>query len=136
MDEKEFNEILSILEKGTELNIGLLPNTNIVKYGFDYWGKYIKLFLQVSNKDIDIINDFIKLNIKINFNKYSGKGNYFIGDGYIKKLEDEDNKLDALNYIIKQHHKNNIEYEITLKNIEEYLIFELEINNIHLIKNE
>jgi len=134
MEDNYFNEILQIFENGSEMNVGLHPKTNIVKYGFHYFGKKITLLLQAKHNDMDTIMEYIKSNIKINFNKFSKNGRYVIGDGFVKIIEDEDHKLDGINHIIKQHQKNNVEYDIKVKSLNELLIFELVIDNIHLAK--
>ena len=134
MEDNHFNEILQVFEKGSELNVGLHPNLNVVKYGFHYLEKKITLLLQATHDEMDTIKEYLKSNLKINFNKFSKNGQYVLGDGFVKIIEDEDHKLDGINHIIKQHKKNNIEYNIKAKNLNELLIFELVIDNIHLIK--
>ena len=136
MENNEFSEMLEILEKGSQLNVGLYPELKVVRYGYHYLDKRITLFLQAEQNDINFIKDFIKLNVKINFNKWSSNGNYIIGDGYCKILEDDNQKLDGLSYIIKQHNKNNLDYDIDVKSLDEILIIEFYIENINLIKKK
>jgi hypothetical protein len=51
MEEKNFHKIMEVFENGTELNLGMIRNTNIVKYGYNNIGKELTLCLQGSGEE-------------------------------------------------------------------------------------
>ena len=135
MEKININEILECFEKNTEINIGLFPNTKSVKYGYENIKNEFKLYLQGLGEVIDIIKDCIKKNNVIHFNIWSNDGKFINGDGKIRIIENEDDKLDGLNKIIKQHEKNNIEYNVIINDLNELYIFEVNVENTYLTKN-
>jgi len=129
MEKKDISDVLENFAHGTELNIGLLPNLKVVKYGYDYINNELKLYLQGVGETADILNK----NKVAHFIKWGNNCKNVSGDGKVKILEDEDEKLDGLNKIIKQHNKNNVEYDIVVNDLNELFIFEINVENTYLM---
>jgi hypothetical protein len=133
MEKKDISEVLEFLENGTEINIGIIPDTKTVKYGYDYINNELILYLQGYGEVIDIIKNYIKKYNVAHFIKWGKNSKSVSGDGNIKILENEDDKLDGLNKIIKQYNKNNVEYDIIVNNLNELFIFEINVENVYFI---
>jgi hypothetical protein len=133
LEKKEIHEILEYLENGTEINIGIIPDTKIVKYGYDYINNELILYLQGFDEVIDIIKNYVKKDDTAHFLKWGKNNKSVSGDGKFRILENEDDKLDGLNKVIKQHNKNNVEYDIAVNNLNELFIFEINVENTYLV---
>jgi len=132
MKEKNFNEILDIFASGTELNLGMLPNTNIVKYGYSYIDNKLTSYLQGKEK-IDIIKNYVKSNSIVHFNKFSTKGKLINGDGNVKILETKEEKINGLKYIMKQQSRLNNENNINENDLKELFIFQILVENVNVM---
>ena len=132
MERANFNEILDVFETGTELNLGIFPNTNIVKYGYSFINNEFILYLHGAEKT-DINKDYLKTNKSVNFNKYSSKGKMVSGDGNVTILETKEEKINGLKYIKKQQTKMGNEYNINENEIDDLLVFKISVENIYKI---
>ena len=121
MEITNFNEISDVFETGTELNLGIIPNTNIVKYGYSYNNEFI-LYLQGLEK-IDKIKNYLETDKYAKFYKWSSKGKMVNGEGNVTILETKDEKINGLKYIMKQQNTSN-----------DCKINEGELENIFIIK--
>jgi hypothetical protein len=124
------NEIADVFETGTELNIGIFPNKNIVKYGFSRINNELTLYLQVPDENINFIKNYVSKNKQVNFYKWSGKG-MVSGDGIVKILETKEEKTNSLKYIVEQQTKMDKEYNFNKNEFEDLFIIKILVENMY-----
>jgi len=134
MEEKDLNKILEVFSNGTELNLGIYPNTNIVKYGYDCIGKELTLYIQSSGKEIEKIKDYVEKNNVVHFNKWSKNGNFVNGDGNVTILKTEEEKLKGLKKITEQQTKKERNSNADKNEIMNLFLFEILVKNVETIK--
>ena len=134
MEERHINEILEVFVKGTELNIGLLPDTKVAKYGYSYSNNEFILYIKGSDEVIDIIKNCVKDNKAAHFNKWAIDGKFVTGYGTVKIMETNEEKIYGLNFIVKQETENDIEQYINDNKINELFIFKIVVENTYLMK--
>jgi len=132
MEKINFNEISEFFEKDTELNIGIFPNKNIVKYGFSCIDNKLTLYLQASDKNINLIKNSVSENKQVNFYKWSSKG-MVSGDGIVKILRAKEEKTNGLKYIMEQQTKMDKEYNFNENEIEGLFIIKILVENLYKI---
>ena len=132
MEKTNFSEILDVFETGTELNLGIFPNTHIVKYGYSCINNEFILYLQGVEK-IDTIKNYVNTNESVNFNKYSSKGKMVSGDGTVTILETKEEKINGLKYIMKQQTETGNEYNINENELDDLFVFKILVENIYKI---
>jgi hypothetical protein len=130
MEKINFNKIADVFEKDTELNIGIFPNKNTVKYGFSCIDNELTLYLQALDENINIIKNYVSENKQINFYTWSSKG-MVSGDGIIKILETKEEKINGLKYIMEQQTKINKEYNYNENELEDLFIIKILVENIY-----
>jgi hypothetical protein len=128
MQIKNFNEISDVFEIGTELNLGVFPDSNVVKYGYSYNNEFI-LYLQGIEK-IDKIKDYLETYKHANFYKWSSKGKMVNGEGNATILETKEEKINCLKYIMKQQKTNN-DYIIKEGDLENIFVFKILVEKIY-----
>ena len=133
MEKTDFNEILDVFKTGTELNLGIFPNTNIVKYGYSCIGEEFILYLQGIEK-IDIVRNYVEKNKSVNFNKWSIKGKMVSGHGNVTILETKEEKTNGLKYIMKQQTEMGNKYNINDNELEELFVFKILVENIYMMR--
>jgi hypothetical protein len=129
MKEKDFNEILDVFVNGTELNLGLYPNTNIVEYGYSYIDNKLIFYLKGKER-IDIIKKYVETNDLVHFYKYSSKGKLVNGEGNVKILETKEEKMNGLKYIKKQQTGLDNENNINENDLKDIFIFKVLVEKI------
>jgi len=127
-----FNEIVDVFEIDTELNLGIFPNKNIVKYGFSCIDNELSLYLQAPYEKINIIKNYVNEGKQVNFYKWSSKG-MVSGDGIVKILETKVEKINGLKYIMEQHTKMNKEYNFNENELEDLFIIKILVENMYKI---
>ena len=130
MEKINFNEIVDVFETGTELNIGIFPNKNIVKYGFSCIDNELALYLQVPDENINFIKNYVSKNKQVNFYKWSGKG-MVSGDGIVKILETKEEKTNSLKYIMEQQAKMDKENNFDENEQENLFIIKILVENMY-----
>jgi len=130
MKKINFNEIIDVFETGTELNIGIFPNKNIVKYGFSCIDNELTLYLQAPDENIKTIKNCVSKNKQVNLYKWSGKG-MVSGDGIVKILETKEEKTNGLKYITEQQTKMDKEYNFNENELEDLFIFKILVENMY-----
>jgi len=128
MKKINFNEIIDVFEINTELNLGIFPNKNIVKYGFSCIDNELTLYIQAPDENIN--KDSVSENKQINFYKWSNKG-MVSGDGIVKILETKEEKINGLKYIIKQQTKTDKEYSFNENELEDLHIIKILVENMY-----
>jgi hypothetical protein len=128
MEKINFNEIVDVFEINTELNIGIFPNKNIVKYGFSCIDNELTLYIQVSDENIN--KDSVSENKQINFYKWSSKG-IVSGDWIVKILETKKEKTNGLKYIMKQQIKMGKEYSFNENELDDLYIIKILVENMY-----
>ena len=131
MEKTNFNEISDVFETGTELNIGLFPNKNILKYGFSCVDNELSLYLQAHQDEIiNIIKNYVDKNKQINFYKWSSKG-MVSGEGVVKILETKEEKINGLTIIIKQQTGNDKEITFDENVFNNLFLFKITVENLY-----
>lgn len=130
METRHNNEILEIFKKGTELNIGILPNTKTVKYGHNYINDELILYIKSSDEAADLLQKCIDSKKAVHFNKWANNGKFVTGYGNITILEINEEKVDGLNYILKQEAEQNINQD----EIKDISIYKIIVEKTYLMK--
>ena len=130
MKKIKINEIVDVFEINTELNIGIFPNKNIVKYGFSCIDNELTLYIQVPDENININKNSISENKQVNFYKWSSKG-MVSGDGIVKILETKEEKMNGLKYIMKQQTRMDKEYSFNENELEDLYIIKILVENMY-----
>ena len=128
MEKINFNEIVDVFEIDTELNLGIFPNNNIVKYGFSCIDNKLTLYLQAP--DENIIKNSVSENEQINFYKWTAKG-MVSGDGIVKILETKEEKTNGLKYIMEQQTKMDKEYNFNENELDDLFIIKILVKNMY-----
>jgi len=134
MEEKNFNDILKVFENGTELNLGIYPDTNIVKYGYNYTENGLTLYIQGSGKDFEKIKNYVEQNQIVHFNKWSKEGIFVRGEGTVLILKTEEEKLTGLKKIMKQQNKTESNGNFDKNEIMNLFLCEIKVNNTETVK--
>jgi len=134
MEEKDIENILQVFMNGTELNLGLFPNSIIVKYGYTYNEKELALYIQGSGKELEKIKSYVEQNKTVNFNKWSKDGNLAIGGGNSRILKTKEDRLNGFKIITRQQTGKESNNSINENEIMNLFIFEIKIKDINLIK--
>ena len=132
MEKINFNEIIDVFEIGTELNIGIFPNKNTVKYGFSCIDNKLTLYLQASDENIKIIKNYVSENKQVNFYKWSSKG-MVSGDGIVKILDTKEEKTNGLKYIMEQQTKTDKENNFNENELKDLFIIKILVENMYKI---
>jgi hypothetical protein len=130
MKKINFNEMADVFEIDTELNIGIFPNKNILKYGFSCIDNKLTLYLQAPHEKVNIIKNSVNENKQVNFYKWSSKG-LVSGDGIVKILETKEEKINGLKYIMKQQTKMDKEYNFNENELENLFIIKILVENMY-----
>jgi len=134
MIKTDINEIIEVFEKDTDLFIGLMPNIKKVIHGYYYNDIEFIIYLQPENEVIDIIKNIVETEKTINFIKWSDSSKIIQGNGDVVLLETDEEKINGLNYIVKQTGKNN-NYDVNKNDIKDLIIIKLKVENVYLINN-
>jgi len=130
MEKINFNEIVDVFEIGTELNIGIFPNKNIVRYGFSCIDNELILYLQVPDEKINLIKNYVTENKQVNFYKWSGKG-MVSGDGIVKILKTKEEKTNGIKYIMEQQTKIDKESNFNENEFEDLFLIKVLVENMY-----
>ena len=130
MKKIDFNEIADVFETGTELNIGIFPNKDIVKYGFSFTDNELTLYLQAPDENIKTIKNYVSENKQVNFYKWSSKG-MVSGDGIVKILETKEEKTNGLKYIMEQQTKMDKEYNFNENEPDDLFLIKISVENMY-----
>ena len=134
LEEKHTHETLEVFARGKELNIGILPNTKVVKYGYSYIDNEFTLFLQGSDEAAEIIRNCIKDNKALHFHKWASDGKFITGYGNVKILESEKEMANGLKFISNQQADKNFELYINENDINKNYVFKVLVENTYLMK--
>jgi len=134
MEEKNIDKVLGVLENGTELNLGIFPDTNIVKYGYSNTENELSLFIQGMDKEIEKIKNYIEKNEIVNFNKWSKDGYFVSGEGNVILLETKDEKINGLKKIKEQQIKTEGNSNIDENEIMNLFLFKIIVKNTTIMK--
>jgi len=134
MKEQDLEKTLEVFKNGTELNLGIFPNTNIVKYGYDNKENELTLYIQVSDKESDKIKKYINKNETVNFNKWSKEGYFVNGEGNTIILKTNEEKTGALKKISEQQTKTESNINISENEITNLFLFKIIVNDMTIIK--
>jgi len=134
MKEKDLNKILGVFANGTELNLGIYPNTIVVNYGYDYTEKELTLYIQGSGKEIEKIKNYVEKNNAAHFNKWSKDGVFISGEGNAKILTTEEEKLKGLKKIMEQQTETERNSNVDKNEIINLFLLEITVKNIDVIK--
>ena len=107
MEKIDLNVISEFFENDKQLNLGKYPNIIIMEYGYTFIDNEFVLYLKGENGNNDFIKDFIGTNNEAHFYKFARNGRHIIGNGTVKILETEEEKINGLKIIIKQQIGNN-----------------------------
>jgi hypothetical protein len=129
MEKTDFNGIIDVIENGSELYIGILPNINMVNYGYYYSNNEFVFYCLGKDEVIDIVKNIIDKNKSIHFIKWSDSDKIVQGNGNVTLLETVEEKTNGLRYIMKQ--KN--EHEINQNGILDLFIFKIVVENVYIV---